>query len=55
MGLTVEHFIILASISPIGSVKSYFILSYQLDLVIPGILPLEANFLSAILDILSFL
>ncbi len=47
-------FLILVIISPIGSVIFIFP-PYQLAFVIPGIFPLEANFLSAILDILNFL
>ena len=47
---------ILVSISPIGStILISYVLSYQLDFVIPGILPLEASSLRAILEILNFL
>ena len=47
-------FLILENMSPIGSVN-VIILLYQLDLVIPGILPEDAISLRAILDILNFL
>ena len=47
-------FLILANISPIGSLN-VINFSYQLDFVIPGILPEDAISLKAILEIFSFL